>query len=197
MNYTLLLTTHKHPEDAGRVMKEMEATTQGMNREILVIGHEESDRPVGEDLPTFRFMTQPEKGCAKSIWYGAHHCWGDWFVWLCDDHEYPVRDWLERADRIRTIAVAKPIKVIKFNAGTGHKECASIGMAETKWYKDHYPEPVFEHYGWDNEIQEWAIKEGVFYYAKDILIKDTVVSGRINWEVKKRDWDRWQQRRKM
>jgi hypothetical protein len=195
-DYTLLLTTHKHPEEAGKVMHEMWNTTEGMSRDILVIGHEQSDHPAGgRKLPPFRFDVQPKKGCANSIWHGAHHCVGKWFVWLCDDHEYPVRDWLKQADALRK--QVPTAKVIKFNAGTGHRECASIGMAETKWYREHYPEPVYEHYGWDNEIQEWAIRENVFLYAKRILIKDTVVSGKINWEIKRRDWARWQSRRKV
>ena len=193
--YTLLLTTHKHPEEAGVVLKEMAATTVGMSCELLVVGHEESDRPVGEGLPEYRWLVQNRHGCASSVWYGFHHALGDWVVWLCDDHQFPIRDWLFRAQIKRD---EEPwLKVIKFNSGTRQRNCSPIGMAEKRWYMEHYSEPVFEHYAWDNEIQDWAIAEGVFAKARRVFILDTLHQRKVNWGMKKRDSARLESRKEL
>ena len=185
VEYSLVLTTYKHPVEAGMVLKEIDATTQGFSKEILVIGHEESDRPIGDNLPEYKFIAQPKKGCANSIWYGASICNGRWFVWLCDDHKYPQRDWLKRADDKRKNN--SKLRVIRFYAHEANRNCAQIGTAEKKWYLEHYPEPVYEHYGWDDEIAHWAREEGVYLNAEDIVIQDVYDDNRINWERKRRD----------
>ena len=190
IEYSLILTTYKHPNEAGIVLREINATTQGLDFqiEIIVIGHTEEDRPVGEGLPVFSFIVQPKKGCANSVWYGANICFGKWFVWLCDDHKYPQRDWLYQAHLTR---LQNPgVKVIRFNSKSPNKNCAQIGMGEKDWYLKHYPEPVYEHYGWDDEIAAFARKENVYYDAKNVIIEDCMDEHRINWEIKKRDGER-------
>jgi predicted O-methyltransferase YrrM len=182
VEYSLILTTHKNPGEATRVLRELEETTAGMSREIIVIGHEESDKPQGQ-LPMHDFYVQPNKGCANSVWYGAHKVAGRWFVWLCDDHLYPDRIWLARlhAERLK----APGAKVIKINA-QGNPNCVQIGAAELKWYKDHYPMPVYDHYGWDDEVQNWSVAEGMFHYAEHIVIKD-IITDKVNMEFKRLD----------
>ena len=181
----MILTTYRHPKEAGIVLREIEATTQGFDKEILVIGHLKTDRPIGNNLPEYQFIVQPKKGCANSIWYGASICKGEWFVWLCDDHKYPQRDWLKRADE-KKVNDSK-LKVIRFYAHEYNRNCAQIGMAEKKWYLEHYPEPVYEHYGWDDEVAYWAREENVYLNAEDVIIQDKCDDSRINWDRKNRD----------
>lgn len=193
IEYSLILTTHKRPVEAGSVLKEIDVTTKGFNKEILVIGHMESDKPTGENLPEYTFMVQPKRGRANSLWYGAKECSGRWFVWLCDDHKFSDREWFSKANKLRKENPG--IKVIQFNAKTSHKECTQIGMCYRGWYLRHYPEPVYDHYGWDNEIHDWAIAERVFYNAENIVVEDIINGTHINGEFKGSDYNRWVTRR--
>ena len=190
VEYSLILTTYRHPEEAARVLRELEETTAGMSREIIVIGHEESDRPLGR-LPKHDFYVQPNRGCANSVWYGAQRAAGKWFVWLCDDHLYPNRTWLAglHAERLKV----PKAKVIKINA-QGNPNCVQIGAGELKWYKDHYPMPVYDHYGWDDEVQNWSVAENVFHYAEHIVIKD-IITDKVNWQFKTFDVPRFETRK--
>lgn len=196
MDYSLVLTTHKRPAEAARVLRELAATAlgKGPSVELLVIGHSDEDRPVGPDLPPFRFETQPVPGCCSSIWHGTRICLGRWFAWLCDDHVYPQRDWFERAHALRLSMPA--VKVVQFNAKTRHTGCAQVGMAECAWYVERYPEPVFQHYGWDQEILSWAVEEGVFHSAKDVVIEDPTCGSQINWGLMSSDHNKLDARRR-
>lgn len=194
---SLILTTHRRPDDAARVLKELARTCwrRWESIELIVVGHEEEDKPTGIDQG-FQwgfewFVNKDGKGCARSVHYGVVRAVGDWFVWLCDDHQYPDADWFEKFLIYR--AENPGVKVIAFDSGYGIKDCAPIGAAERKWYLEHYPEPVYEHYGWDNEIQGLAVKEGVFGGAYHILIQDR--PGNPIQELKDRDAPLWEKRR--
>ena len=190
---SLILTTHRRPDGAVRVIKELVRTCwkRWDEIELIVVGHEEGDIP-SMMAPEFRRMVNEDgKGCARSVHYGAVRAKGDWFVWLADDHEYPDAEWFEKFLAYR--AENPGMKVIAFSSGMGGMDYASIGAAERKWYLEHYPEPVYEHYGWDNEIQGLAVKEGVFGGAYHILIQDT--PGFPIQEFKDRDAPLWEKRR--
>lgn len=194
MKFTFILTTHNRPKEAARVMCELYRTCKPhwSNIELLVVCHNLFDCPEDPRLPPFRFVWNWElKGCATSIFKGVQEAQGEWFLWLCDDHTYPDSEWFEKL--LEFMQKNPDKKVIGFNPGTGHFECCPIGAAEVKWFKDHYPIPVYEHYGWDNEIQDWAKAENVFGEAYHILIQDK--KGPVNAAFKDKDVQRYEMRK--
>jgi hypothetical protein len=200
--YTLLLTTHKHPEDAGRVLKELHRTTQGLPTEILVVGHCEEDRPIGKDLPKYKFIVNPHKGSGRSVWAGVQKAKGSWFVYLADDHLYPQEDWLMRIHR--AILDNPDIMHIRINCTPDKPEsytnmCSDIGACNTAWYRGHYPAPIYQHYCWDVELGTTSSLEKVRYSSPDIIIVDPYnknTPGRCHREIYNIDKQVWIQRKK-
>lgn len=175
MKYTLLLTTHKHPEDAGRVLCEWKRTVTGdllSQTEFLVVGHEETDKPRGESLPFYRWMVQEKKGCAHSIWAGVQVSLGDWVIYLCDDHLYVDPHWLNKLDKLVTEHPEAKLFKILSDPGRLSRETANIGCFRKDWYKARYPQPVYAHYWWDKEIYHLAKVEGVYCETQSVLIRD-------------------------
>ena len=199
IDITLLLTTHKHPVDAARVINEMEKASKSVkeNVELLVIGHNKDDIPskdiLGKDrlLPDFKWSLQDKFGSAHSIWFGVQHCEGKWCVYLSDGYTFED-GWLQKV--IDKIEKYPNMKLFGFNDGRMRSVCPTIGVLNSQWYRDIYPNPVYEHYAWDDEIKLQAVVSDGWMYCDDIKISHLYNETGINWDSRRRDQMIWKPR---
>jgi len=196
MEYSFILCTHKRPDQARRVLDILKKELS-YDVELVVVTHGPESRPLGND---FLYLENNEgRGSGSSLFYASRRISGKWMAWFADDHQYNDPDWFKKAIKHR---IDHPdIKIIQFNDGydRNNNTCAAIGMMETQWYLDTYTTPIYDHYGWDNELTEYGKKLGIYSFADEVNIYDpkdwkhmrTGVQG----EMQKRDEKRLFERR--
>ena len=207
VDISLILTTHGHSKDARRVVDEMIKASNSVPNEceVIVVTHDNDPKnvPDGDD---FIHLIQPKMGCASSVWYGAMHCNGKWDVYLCDDHEYPDSDWLKKFIAHRD---SNPtVKLFGIRDGKMNQICPSIGVFSVEWFRDNYPEPVYEHYAWEDHNLLLAKLSGSTYsnreggrvgngwmYMDDVVIIQSL-DDRVNQDRRARDTEIWQVNKK-
>jgi len=194
MKYSIIIPTKGRPLEAARVLKGLAATIGPVRPDVEIVLAVTGlmDVPLQSGLLKFWTVLEKEPGAARAIWTAVQETKSEWFIWLCDDVGFPDPGWFVKLLAFRE---SNPrAKAIALESGTGHHECAPIGAAEVKWFKGHYPEPVYSHYGWDNEIQEIAEEEGVFCPAYHILVQEKP-NHAPDPERKAAGWKLWQERK--